>query len=86
MVENPMTILAQERKLYEKMRSELEAEATGKWIVIRNSEFIGKYDSFEAAAGEAVRRFGRGPYLIREVGAPDVTLPASVVYAVAHDA
>ena len=33
-----------------------------------------------------MRRFGRGPFLIREIGAPDVTLPASVVYAVTEDA
>jgi hypothetical protein len=81
-----MAILAEERKLYDRLRPELEAKSTGKWVLIRNSEFIGTYDSFEAAAGEAVRRFGRGPYLIREVGAPDVTLPASVVYATMHNA
>jgi hypothetical protein len=81
-----MSVLAQERKLYDKLRSELEAKALGKWVLIRDSEFVGQFDTFEAAAVEAVRRFGRGPYLIREVGAPDVTLPASVVYAAAQDA
>ena len=81
-----MTILAQERKLYDKLRSELETTAKGKWALIRNTDFVGTYDSFELAAQEAVRRFGRGPYLIREIGAPDVTLPASVVYARLEDA
>ena len=81
-----MTILAQERKLYDKLRSELEAKALGKWVLIRDSEFVGTFDTFKSAASEAVRRFGRGPYLIREIGAPDVTLPASVVYAARQDA
>jgi hypothetical protein len=76
-----MAILADERKLYEKMRQDLEAKSLGKWVLIRDHEFVGVYDGFEVAAAEAVRRFGRGPYLIREIGAPDVTLPASVVYA-----
>jgi hypothetical protein len=80
------TPLAQERKLFEKLRPELEAKALGQWALIRDSEFIGTFSSFEAAAAEAVRRFGRGPYLIREIGAPDVTLPASVVYAHMQDA
>jgi hypothetical protein len=76
-----MAILAHERKVYEEMRHQLEATHLGKWVLIRDGDFIGIYDGFEAAAMEAVRRFGRGPYLIREIGSPDVTLPASVVYA-----
>jgi len=81
-----MAILSQERKLFEKLRPELETKALGQWALIRDSEFVGTFDSFEAAAAEAVRRFGRGPYLIREIGAPDVTLPASVVFASFEDA
>jgi len=75
-----MAELATERKLFDKLRRDLEAKAKGQWVLIRDSELIGTFPSFEAAAGEAVRRFGRGPYLIREIGAADVTLPASVVY------
>ncbi len=81
-----MSILAQERKLYEQLRPELEAKAKGQWALIRDKEFVGTFPTFEAAAKEAVRRFGRGPYLIREIGAPDVTLPASVVYSVVENA
>jgi hypothetical protein len=81
-----MAILAHERKLYEKMRQDLEAKSLGKWVLIRDNDFVGVYDSFETAAAEAVRRFGRGPYLIREIGAPDMTLPASVVYATMQNA
>ena len=76
-----MSILAQERKLYDQLRPELEAKSKGQWVLIRDSEFVSTFPNFKSAAREAVRRFGRGPYLIREIGAPDMTLPASVVYA-----
>ena len=69
---------------YESMRVELEHEHRGRWVVVRNQELQGAYDTFEAAAADASRRFGRGPYLIRQVGAPPVSLPASVIYRPLH--
>lgn len=81
-----MPALACEIALFEKMRRELEAKETGKWVLIRGDQFVGTFDEFEEAAAEAVRRFGSGPYLIREIGAADITLPASVVYSVFQDA
>ena len=81
-----MPELAQEIALFEKLRRELEAKEMGKWALIRDDALVGTFQEFEEAADEAVRRFGRGPYLIREIGSPDVTLPASVVYAVTLDA
>lgn len=65
---------------YEKMQSELEATHMGKWVLFYDEKFIALFDSFESAAEQAVERFGRGPYLIRQVGAPPVTLPASVMF------
>lgn len=65
---------------YEALRERLESDHVGKWVVIQNQQLVGVYDSFNSAAEEAVKRFGRGPYLIRQVGAPPVTLPASVMY------
>jgi hypothetical protein len=65
---------------FEKMRAELEKHHNGKWVLFHDEELIGTFDSFDHAASEAVRRFGRGPYLIRQVGAPPITLPASVLY------
>lgn len=69
---------------YEKMRPKLELEHMGKWVVFHDLALVNIYDSFEAAADEAVERFGRGPYLIRQIGAPPVTLPASVIYQPAY--
>ena len=77
-----MAELDQEISAYDGMRSELEAHHMGKWVLIYDFTLIGVYDSFESVAEDAVRRFGRGPYLIRQVGAPPITLPASVMYRV----
>ncbi|HEY5411500.1 MAG TPA: hypothetical protein VIJ94_12320 [Caulobacteraceae bacterium] len=70
---------------YEAQRTELEASHLGQWAVIHDRELAGAFDDFQAAAMEAVRRFGRGPYLIRQIGAPLATLPASVVYGLQHE-
>ena len=69
---------------YDKLQAELETKHTGKWVLLHNEALIAVYDSFEAAAEDAVKRFGRGPYLIRQVGAPPITLPASVMYNIRH--
>ena len=75
-----MTALTEELAAYENMRRVLEIDHFGKWVVVHDRELKGTYDTFESAAADAVKRFGSGPYLIREVGAPPVILPASVLY------
>lgn len=57
---------------------DLETNHMGEWVIFRGGQLIGTYPSFELAATEAVKRFGRGPYLIRQVGAPPLTLPICV--------
>ncbi len=79
-----MAELKNEIAAYEVMRADLEAAHLGKFVVVHDQKLIGTYDSFDAAAKEAVHRFGRGPYLIRQIGAPPITLPASVVYHPVH--
>jgi hypothetical protein len=76
----PMADIKDDIAAYDAMRAVLEADHTGKWVLLHERELISIYPSFEAAAEEAVSRFGRGPYLIRQVGAPPLTLPASVMY------
>jgi hypothetical protein len=73
-----------EIKAYEKMQPELEAHHMGKWVLLHDGKLVNVYDTFELATEDAVRKFGRGPFLIRQVGAPPVTLPASVMYCVGH--
>ena len=75
-----MADLDQDIAAYEKLQTDLESRHVGKWVLVHNEVLVSLYDSFEAAADEAVKRFGRGPYLIRQIGAPPMTLPASVLY------
>jgi len=69
-----------EIRAFEAKRKELERNYLRKFVVFKGGEFVGAWDTFDAAAREAVSRFGRGPYLIREVGAPPPVLPASVLF------
>lgn len=71
-----------EIKAFEARRSELEKVYAGKFVVFKGDTLVGAWDTLDAAAAEAVRRFGRGPYLIRQVGVPPPVLPASVVYRI----
>lgn len=75
-----MTDLKQDIATYDRLRAELEAAHMGKWVLVHDDRLVGVFSTFDEAAGLAVKEFGRGPYLIRQVGAPPVTLPASVMY------
>lgn len=79
-----MAELSDDIAAYEAMRADLESESLGKWVLIHKRQLEGTFDSFDAAAKDAVHRFGRGPYLIRQVGAGSITLPASVMYRPIH--
>jgi hypothetical protein len=67
-------------KAFHSMQADLEAKNTGRWVLIHNRVLVDFYESFEKAADDAVRKFGGGPYLIRQIGAHPLTLPASVMY------
>ena len=79
-----MTEIDKEIEAYKGMRQDLEAKHMGKWVLVYEGKLIGVHDSFEAVAEDAVAKYGRGPYLIWQVGAPPVTLPASVMYHPGH--
>ena len=73
--------LADELKAYEAMKETLMEHHKGKFVLIHGGDFIDAFDTFDHAAREAVRRFGRGPYLIRQVGfEPAMAMPASVAF------
>lgn len=80
-----MADLSREIAAYGAMKSDLEASDLGRWVVVHDEKLVGKYDSFEDAAKDAVHRFGRGPYLIRQIGSAGVTIPASVMYRPVND-
>ena len=80
-----MADIKQDIAAFDAIEIDLAAEHPGDWALVHDQELIGTYPTFEAAATEAVSRFGRGPYLIRQIGAPPVRLPASVMYHHAID-
>ena len=75
-----MAVLEREYAVFDDMKEQLEAEHHLEWVVIHDDEFVGVFETFQDAAVVAVRRYGRGPYLITQIGAPPMTLPASVLY------
>ena len=75
-----MAELEAEIAAYDTMRQELEEKHMGQWVLLHDEKLVSVHDSFADTAADAVARFGRGPYLIRQVGAPSVTLPASVMF------
>lgn len=79
-----MTELDRNLAAFEKMRPDLEAHHNGQWVLFHKGAFVAAFPTFENTAEEAVRRFGGGPYLIKQVGAPPITLPASVAYRIAN--
>jgi hypothetical protein len=70
---------------YQKQATELEASHFGKWVIFKETTLIATHETFEGAAKDAVQRFGRGPFLIRQVGAPPIVMPAIAAYHAAHE-
>lgn len=75
-----MSDLLTEIEAYEALRAGLEVSSMGKWVVVKDQKVFDTYDTFEQAAEHAVEQFGRGPYLIRQIGASPVTIPASLMF------
>ena len=80
-----MSDLDKDIQAFEGMKANLEKHHMGKWVVIHDGVLVDTFDTLDAAATKAVERFGRGPYLIRQVGTPPVSLPASVLYRPVHE-
>ena len=70
--------LEREIRAYKAMEVDLCRHHAGKWVVIHGGKLVDAFDTLDAAAREAVRRFGRGPYLIRKVGIAPLLFPADV--------
>jgi len=69
---------------FDVMKADLEAEHFGEWVVFHAGALAFLSRTFDEAATRAFERFDDGPYLIRQVGASAVNLPASVMYRPAH--
>ena len=67
--------LEREIRAYKAMEVDLFKHHTGKWVVIHGGKLVSTFDTLDAAAKEAIRRFGRGPYLIRRVAVASLFSP-----------
>ena len=79
-----MPTLDTEIALFDTLRPDLEVRHMGEWVLIHDHDLVSTFATFDEAAQHAVATFGRGPYLIRQVGAPAIVLPASVMYHPVH--
>jgi hypothetical protein len=75
-----MAALDAELSAYRQQAALLETAHLGKWVVFKDTNLIAIHDTFDQAAEDAVARFGRGPFLIRQIGAPPIVMPVSVAY------
>ena len=74
-------MLARDIAAFEQMKAQLLDHYNGKFVVFQDGQFSGSFDSFDSAARDALRRFRDSPFLIRQVGAPEVMpMPASVAF------
>jgi hypothetical protein len=75
-----MADIKDEIAAFETMQAQLEAEHMGEWVLMKDRQLIGLFPSFETAAAEGLRLFGRATCLVREIGAEPIRLPVSVIY------
>ena len=79
-----MSAISKQIEAYEEMREELEAQHYREWVVFHGGKFEGAYPSFEEAADDAARKFGRSPFLVRQVAAPPVRLSSTLQFGTIH--
>jgi hypothetical protein len=75
-----MATLDDEISAFNAMKQELEEHHRGEWVLICGRALIGTFQTFQQAANLAIKRFGRGPYLIRQVGVGPMPLPVSLMH------
>lgn len=60
-------VLDIELKIYEQHRDHLLGTAEGKFVLIRNDQVIGVYDSKMDAIAQGYRQFGNVPFLVKQI-------------------
>ena len=60
-------VLETELKTYEEHRDHLLGTAEGKFVLIRNDQVIGVYDSKMDAIAQGYQKFGNVPFLVKQI-------------------
>jgi hypothetical protein len=60
-------VLDDELARFQEMKSDLLKTDAGKFALIRGKEFAGVFESLDTAYNEGVKRFGSGPFLVKQI-------------------
>ncbi len=60
-------VLDAELKTYEQHRDQLLGTAEGKYVLIRNDQVVGVFDSKMDAITQGYQRFGNVPFLVKQI-------------------
>ncbi|HXL79644.1 MAG TPA: DUF5678 domain-containing protein [Pyrinomonadaceae bacterium] len=72
-------MLDKERQYFADHLAELLSQHLGQFVVVKDDELIGAFNTIEEALAEGARRFGLKPFLVRQVSAADekeINIPA----------
>ena len=72
-------MLEEERQYFSEDLAELTDQHLGKFVVIKDGELIGAFNTIEEALAEGAGRFGLRPFLVRQVTATEekeIDIPA----------
>jgi len=64
--------LEQEIKTYEEQKERLLVEAKGRFVVIKGSDILGDFGTYEDALYEGYKAFGDEEFLVKEVQEDEV--------------
>jgi hypothetical protein len=68
--ENAAHVLDADIRAFQALQKKLEREHLDEFVVFYHGKFVGAFPDFNSAGREALSRFGKGPYLIQQVGSP----------------
>jgi hypothetical protein len=60
-------MLKRELEAYESHKEELLGKAAGKFVLIKNDEILGTYDTANDAINRGYELFGNVPFLVKEI-------------------
>ena len=80
------TILAEETEFLDANMAKFAAAYPGKALLVKGNELIGAFDTESEAVDEGVKRYGKGPFLVRKAGedTPEYFIPA-LAYGLLQD-
>jgi len=71
-------MLDTERNFFDKHRDDLLRQYPGKFVVIKDEQLLGSYDTIQDALGAGARELGMVSFLVKRTDEPpqDVSIPA----------